>query len=333
MDPDTLEEDEIIAISSLFSNFSSETISRELVLSIARNRRLPAQVRMRAYALAATPLEEDGISLVMMAFRHDDWDRQYEAANLVEVHAEPVRFLGELLRDASIPLKRRLNLATDVVSILPDAATRRAFSKACISDSSVDEEIKLTLQLFEARLGDRAVFDDLVDGISQIPIEHAATTIALFGHFPDRALAERAATLIRYREISAEEVVRIANSVGIGMLYIFEMDFEYGGTLRPAPHHPGLAVWTELLEDWADREDLSPRDRLAVVTVAAELGSERARAKLEAEVFVIDDLDGPEWSEDDPLGHTLSHALREVRRRKTIPLSSLGRESYFIDAV
>lgn len=123
MDPDALEEDEIIAISSLFSNFSSETVSRELVLSIARNRRLPAQARMRAYTLAATPLEEDGIALAMTAFRHDDWDRQYEAANLVKAHAEPVRFLGELLRDALIPLKRRRELATDVVSILPDAAT------------------------------------------------------------------------------------------------------------------------------------------------------------------------------------------------------------------
>ena len=123
MDPDALEEDKIIAISSLFSNFSSETVSRELVLSIARNRRLPAQARMRAYTLAATPLEEDGIALAMTAFRHDNWDRQYEAANLVKAHAEPVRFLGELLRDALIPLKRRRELATDVVSILPDAAT------------------------------------------------------------------------------------------------------------------------------------------------------------------------------------------------------------------
>lgn len=147
--------------------------------------------------------------------------------------------------------------------------------------------------------------------------------MALFGHFPDPELTERAATLTRNREMSAEEVVRIANSVGIGMLYIFEMDFGYGGTLHPAPHNPGLAAWTELLEDWADREDLSPLGRLAVVTVAAELGSERARAKLEAEVFVSDDLDGPEWTEDDLEGHTLSRALREVRRRKPLLSSAL----------
>ena len=105
------------------------------------------------------------------------------------------------------------------------------------------------------------------------------------------------------------------------MLHIFEMDFGFGGTLRPAPPHPGLAAWTELLEDWAGHQDLTSQGRLAVMTVASELGSERARAKLEAVVFAIDDMDGPEWAEDDASGLALSRALREVRRRK--PLLSL----------
>jgi len=323
MDPGTLEEDEIIAISSLFSNFPDGAVSRELALSIARNRRLPAQARMRGYALAGTPLEEDGVALVLTAFHHDDWNRHYEASDLVQVHAEPACFLGELLRDASIPLKRRQDLATDVANILPDVATRRAFSQACISDPSIDKEIRVTLELFEARLGDRAIFHSLVERIGQIAVEHAAIVIALFGHFPDRELAERAATLIRNRELTAEEVVRIANSSATGMLYVLEMNFRFGGTLHRAPPHPGLSAWSELLEDWVERDDFSPRQHLAVMTAAAELGSERARAKLEVEVFAIDDMEGAEWTEDDTMGHTLSHALREVRRRKPLLSSAL----------
>ena len=58
------------------------------------------------------------------------------------------------------------------------------------------------------------------------------------------------------------------------------------------------------------------------MTAAAELGSERVRAQLEARVNLIDDMDGPEWTEDDPQGHKLSSALREVRRRQ--PLLSLA---------
>ena len=323
MDPDSLQEDEIIEISSLFSNFSSCAVSRTLALSIARNCRLPAQARMRAYELASSPLETDGVTLALAGFRHSDWDRHYEASDLVKVHEEPTRFLGELLRDSSIPLQRRQDLASDVCRIIPDAAIRRAFSHACNSDSSVNEEIKLTLQLFEARFGDRVAFERLVEGIQQIPIQHAATTFALFGHFPDRALAERAVTLICKRILSTEELVRIANSVGTGMLYIFEMDFRFAGILRPARPHPGVAACTDLLEDWIGRGSLSPQGRLTVATVAAQLGSEWARAKLEADVLAIDDMDGPEWLKDDAGGHALSHALREVLRRKPILSSAL----------
>lgn len=318
MDPNTLDDDELISISSLLSNFSPESVSRNLALSIARNTRLPAQARMRAYALAGTPLEEEGIVLAMSSFRHCDWDRHYEAEDLVRTHADPAEFLKEVLRDTTIPLKRRQFLSADVAVILPDPAGRQTFSRECISDSSVDEKIRLTLQLIEARFGDRAVFKSLVDRINQMPIEYTATTIALFGHYPDGALAEHAATLTRNRGLSAEEVVRLANSVNTGMLHILEMDFRFGGVLHPAPPHPGLDAWTDLLEDWGKRDDLTPSGRLTVLTVGAVLGSERARAKLEAEVFRIDDMDGTEWTEDDTNGLTLSSALREVRRRKPL---------------
>lgn len=311
-------EDDVDAISSLFSNLSGEAVSRDLALSVARNRELPAQARMRAYRLAGTPLEEEGIALVLTAFRDDDWERQYEASYLVTVHADPVRFLGKLLRDESIPIKRRRDLAGDIVRIIPDVVTRKTFVDAYISDSCVDDEIKGILQLFEARFGDRDAFDNLVEGIEQMTIELAGTTIALFGHFPERALAERAASLMRNRELSGREIVQIANHVSTGMLHIFEMDFCYGGAVRTAPSHPGIDAWTELVENWAEREDLSRQGRLSVMTTAAELGSEWAREKLEAEIYTIEDMDAQEWIDDDEMGHVLSGALREVRRRSPL---------------
>jgi hypothetical protein len=323
MNPSVLEEDDLIAISSLLWNLSPTTISRELALLIARDQRLPPQARMHGYALAGPPLEKEGIALALSAFRHDDWDRHYAANDLVKIASDPPRFLGNLLRDSTIPLKRRQDLASDFTSIFPDGAERRAFSQACIADPLIEEELRLTLQLFEARVGERAVFEHLVDGIGRNPIGHVATTIALFGHFPDLALADRAATLARNRALSGEEVARIANSVVTGMLHIFEMDFGFGGALRAAPPHPGLAVWMELLEDWAERNDLSPRGQLSVLTAAAKLGSERARAKLEAEVFAIADMDAQEWTEDDEYGSTLSSALRQVQRRNPLLPSAL----------
>lgn len=322
LDPDTLAGEEIDSISSFFSNFSTEAVSRELVLSAARNQRLPAQTRMRAYALAAAPLEDAGVALAVAAFRQEDWDRHYAAEAVVKAHPDTPRFLGELLRDGSIPIKRRKTLAADAARIIPDAETRRAFSQELMADSSVADDVRVTLQLIEARFGDHVAFDQLVEGISHNPSEYAGTTIALFGHFPDRVLAERAASLARTRCLSAAEVVRIANSVSTGMLGVFEMDYGLGGGIRHAPPHPGIAAWAELLEAWTGREDLAPLDGLAVMTAAAELGSERVRAQLEARVNMIDDMDGPEWTDGDPYGDKLSSALREVRRRQ--PLLSLA---------
>ncbi len=309
------DEDRAISISSLMVNFPPRTVARELALSVAHDSRFPNQVRMRAHSVAGAPLDDDGVSLTLTGLRHEDWDNHYEARSLVQVHGDPPRFLAKLLRDSSIPLDRRTDLAACVAETIPDAIHRRRFIQTCVSDSSIAEEIRLTLQLIDARFGDRNTFHQLVCQLDHMPAEYASTTIALFGHYPDRELGERAATLIRDRDLTPQQVVRIANSVSTGMLHVFEMDFGLGGTLRPAPPHPATAAWTELLEEWARRDDLSPLNRLTVLTAGSELGSERARADLEALVFAIEDIDGSDWIENGPYAHELSHALREIRRR------------------
>lgn len=323
MDPSTLGQDDLISISSLLWHFSPMEMSRETVLSVARDERLPAQARMRAYLLAGPPLEEDGIILMRSAFRHNDWDRHYAASQLIEVADEPEHLLNELLNDSNIPLDRRRNLASDVAKIFPETTARKSFSQKTISDSRFDEEVRLTLQLVEARFGERATFEQLLNGINCNPIDFAATTIALFGHYPDQSLAERAAMLVRNRDWSPQEVIRITNSIGTGMLTVFEMDYGFGGTLRPTSPHPGISAWVELLEDWAKRPDLTPRARLDVLSTASEIGSERARANLETEILAIDNMDAEDWSDEDNSGHTLSRALREMQRRKPLLPKSL----------
>ena len=96
----------------------------------------------------------------------------------------------------------------------------------------------------------------LVEDIGEMTVEFAATTIALSGHYLERALAERAAALARDRCLSPDEVVRIADGAAMGMRHVFDMDLGLGGALRPMAPHPGLAAWTEVGEDWAGRSDL-----------------------------------------------------------------------------
>ena len=99
------------------------------------------------------------------------------------------------------------------------------------------------------------------------------------------------------------------------MRSIFEMDWGFGGLIRAAPPHPGILPWIELLEDWCDKTDLAPAERMQVRTAAAGLGSEPMAAALERDLLVIDDFDAEVWTMDDKQGHAISSAFHQIKRR------------------
>ena len=81
-----------------------------------------------------------------------------------------------------------------------------------------------------------------------------------------------------------------------------------------------------LLEDWSERTDLSPLDRLLVNTAAVQLGSEPAHTELERTLRGIEDFDAKILWEDDKSHHTISHALRQIRHRlRPFPMTLIER--------
>ncbi|WP_341987785.1 NACHT domain-containing protein [Azorhizobium sp. AG788] len=315
MNPVTANADVIRDISGLLWNFDTASISPALALKVARDERLPWQARFRAYLLAGAPLEDAGVELAIKGLEQADWDRNYAAADLIGVHANPPAFFEWLLRSSTIPLDRRVDLAACIGRHIEDDSERRTLARTLVKDSSIDNEVCIALRLMEARYGDAEQFRSLVESIPTLPVRHAATTIALFGHHPDRALAEHAAALTRVRAQSAADIVLLANSVRTGMRNVFEMDWGFGGVVRAAPPHAGIAPWIELLEDWSDRVDLAAKDRMRVRTAAAGLGSEPIAAALERDVLAIDDFDAEVWTTDDEYGHVISSALHQLERR------------------
>lgn len=316
MNPDTADADVISDISGLFWNFDTASISPALALKVARDERLPWQARFRAYLLAGAPLEDAGVELAIKGLEQTDWDRNYAARDLISVHADPSAFFERLLRLPTIPLDRRVELAASIGCHIEDDSERRRLARILVTDKTIDPEVRIALRLMEARYGDIEQFRSLVEDIPSLPAQHVATTIALFGHYPDRALAEHAAALTRARAQSDADIVQIANSVKTGLRNVFEMDWGFGGLVRAAPPHAGIAPWIELLEDWSDRADLGPEERMRVRTAAADLGSEPIAAALERDLLVIDDFDAEVWTTDDELGHTISSALHQLKRQR-----------------
>lgn len=315
MNPDTADAEVVSDISGLFWNFDTASISPALALKVARDERLPWQARFRAYLLAGAPLEDAGVELAIKGLEQTDWDRNYAARDLIRVHADPSAFFEQLLRSPTIPLDRRVELAASIGHHIEDHSERRRLARILVKDNSIDLEVRIALRLMEARYGDAEQFRSLLDDIPSLPAQHVATTISLFGHYPERALAEHAAVLTRARAQSNVDIVRIANSVTTGMRSIFEMDWGFGGLIRAAPPHPGILPWIELLEDWCDKTDLAPAERMQVRTAAVGLGSEPMAAALERDLLVIDDFDAEVWTTDDEYGHTISHVLHQLKRR------------------
>jgi len=322
MDPATEDDEAITEVSSLMGNLDTQSISPQLALQVARDVRIPRQARLRAYHLAGPPLEPAGEALAIEGFRQKDWDSNYAARDLIQAHAEPALFFERLLRMPSIPAERRVDIAASIGRNFEDSNDRSSLARRLIDDDAIDEEVRIALRLMLARYGDAEQFRTLVEGIPTLPVQHAATTIALFGHHPDRMLAEQAAVLTRARAQAPSEVVQIASSVTTGLRNVFEMDWGFGGVVRPAPPHPGIASWMELLEDWSDRADLRPQERMRVRTAAAGLGSEAITRTLERDLLAIEDFDDDIWKEDDELGHVLSSALNQIRRK--LPSGSDG---------
>jgi hypothetical protein len=315
MNPDTTDADTVSSVSGLFWNFDTASISPGLALKVARDECLPLQARFRAYLLVGAPLEDAGVELAIKGFEQTDWNTNYAASDLIGVHADPAAFFERLLRLPTIPLDRRVELAASVGRYVEDNSERRRLTRALIKDSTIDPDVRIVLRLMEARYGDAEQFRSLVEDIPKLPVRYAATTIALFGHHPDRTLAEHAAALTRARALSATDITQIANSVKTGMRSVFEMDWGFGGTIRAAPPHAGITPWIELLEEWSDRNDLSPQDRMRIRTAAADLGSEPIAAALERDLLMIDDFDAESWTKDDEYGLAISSALHQRRRR------------------
>lgn len=315
MDPNERDAKSIIGAAGMFWNFTPQSISRALPLGVARDARLPRQARLRAYKLVGAPVEEAGVALAIEAFEDGDWDRNYAAADLIDIHADPPVFLESLLRKFSIPVERRRDLAASIGRHIVDPFARRDLARKLISDASVDDEVRIVLRLMEARYGDRETYEALIDDFPSLPIEHVATTIALLGHYPDRELAGRAAALTRQRAIEPEAVVRLSASLTTGLKYVFEMDWGFGGLLKAAPPHPGISAWIALAVDWSERPDLGARDRLEVRTAGAGLGGGPAEVALEQDLLAITDFDAPIWCNDDELGHTISSALHQICHR------------------
>jgi hypothetical protein len=131
-------------------------------------------------------------------------------------------------------------------------------------------------------------------------------------------LAESAARKARDRFTKPEDIVRFSNAAVIGMLHRLELDFGFGGLIHASQPHPGIAYWTDLVEDWSQIPGLTELQLIDVLTAASRLGAETARLQLGQLIEGITDPNDPKWNDGHSLGATVAHGVSELRRRKPL---------------
>lgn len=311
-----LSDENIDGCADLLSHFNTGSVTRELAQETALDDALSVEFRIAAARIAGAPLDERLLPLVEAVIFDANASGLYHAERALALSPDREEVMLRALRDDKLQEKRRQDLAGSVATIFPRPHDRSAFTAKCRADSSLPNEIQRILQIYAARHGDRAAFTDLIERFDEMPEKFVHQVIALFGHYPGRELAIHAVEKLRARSWSAEDVVGLLHGATTGMLYIYEMDFLFGGTLKTAPPHAGMSEFLRFAEEVADRNDLTEVQRLSVLADASRLGSDRSAGRLQVLVTALD----PDSAlyDDDKGGHTITAAIREVRRRRVL---------------
>lgn len=263
-------------IDDILSHFSRGSVSRDKATAAVRDTRLPLDVRLNCARIAGPPLLPETWDMVVAAISNEELRLWRATSLLAELDDRNARFF-ELLKNADIPFKLRFDLATYLSRVFVDDRERDSAIEQLTHDPLIDPDLAIVGRLLAARHGDRAAFEKLIEELPTMTAQLVHQTLGLFGHHPGRALAARAAELVGARLASANDIASFAGGADIGMRYVYEMDWGFGGSLRETQPHAGTGIWADLLTRWLDRNDLSDSQRMDIASHAAKLGSEPAR--------------------------------------------------------
>lgn len=311
--------DQLAGLATLIGSLDSTQITPELALDLACDDTLPDDMRLEAFSIAGMSLEDRAWPLIERAIRSEN--HRWTALKAISRCLDPKGAMLKFLSDESLDLTTREAIASSVTYTLKNEEERISFIRNTAHDEILPASLRCIMLLLSARHGDEQAFRIMVGELATTDIRFAEATISLFGHYPIRDLGIAAAAAIKTRVHDSRTAAAFADRAVIGMTYIFEMDSFDGGVLLPAPLHPAIDIWTDLVEDWMDRKDLSEIQGITIALAATQLGSVRAIDRLERLINALGDPDDAQFDEEDKYGNKIRSAIDELqRRRNRLPL-------------
>ena len=302
--------DELSGLSDLVGALDPSNLTAEVVLDVALDQTLPEDLRLAAFYVMPQPRDDLALPVILRALRSENARAAFSAISRSE---HPTDTVVSLMKDLSLTLSQRKELAKYPGILFPDREERMAYIRRCLLDKDLSSELQSIMRVFAARYGDDVVFDQLVSELLTIDIQVALTLLSLLGHRRSRPIGIQAAEAMRNRGADPEVAVRIAEHAATGLTSVFEMDTFGSGPLATSSPHPAVDVWAELVESWMTRGDLEEMQLLRVAVAAARLGSARAIEVLEASIGKLRDPDSPRFRLLDEYGNHTRAAVEELR--------------------
>lgn len=315
-----LSDEQLAGLADLIGSLNPDRITPELALNLACNDAFPDDMRLEAFSIAGKSLDNRAWPIIERAIRSEN-DR-WPALKAVSRCPDPRAAVLNFLRDESLDLETREAIAGSVTYILKTDEERVSFVRDSAQDASLSASLRCIMLLLSARFSDETAFRIMVGDLATTDLRFAEITISLFGHYPIRDLGITAAAAVGARVNDSRTAAAFADRAVFGMTYIFEMDSFGGGALLPAPPHPALDTWADLVDSWMDRNDSSEIQQITITLAAMRLGSVRAIDRLERLVYALGDPDDARFDEEDKHGHKIRSAIDELQRRRSLlPLS------------
>jgi len=301
-------------------------LSKTKYEKIAFDKSLPISIRLAAFYIGPSPLDNRAYPLINKAIKISPWKGRSIAKKCI-AKSKNEALINENLLDQKIKIREKIDLIWTIAHLERHRKDRIPFCKNILNLDLPTELINQIL-LIMARNGDEP---SMVQLINQIPtcddIGHITDIISLLGHFPKKEVGILVVNKINKIAITAKTAPSMLQSLSTGLTFIFEMDMPSSGALESCSPHPAISSFSEIIEKCLSTKRIKKYKKLDMFLCAHRIGI--ANYSQQVYGLTIDLLSNLSLSEEhNNEDHSISSAILELADAKQfLPLSILEKFS------
>lgn len=322
---------EIEALASLIRNLSAEHLPTQAYQSVTDDTTLPNIVRLAGYFLGPRPLLNAAFTLVDEIIRAPKAEDKYRvpgwylAVDALWCGNNPVDRWRAYVCDRSLSEERRLDVLFSLLDSSLEETKQIDILAQLQTDDSVSLDLKHTILLLRAYLGDCDAMNEVTDLLTELSFEDLTMWAMITSQYRLGDVVLAGLRHLAEIPLGPDQRVRIASGLAFGLtlnveLHGYQAWSGSGRVLHPAAPECARMVW-----EWTSEYDGGVEERLSLLIAACQLGYPGADESLSHELACLIDQNGDFFQDSgsDLIVSTALHALEDVGH--SLPLDTLQR--------